>query len=66
MLRTLRARLSYANVVATIALFVALGGSSYAVITITSKNVPRNALTGPTSEASRDATCATTRSPAGT
>ena len=46
MLRTLRARLSYANVVATIALFVALGGSSYAAITITSRNVPKNALTG--------------------
>jgi hypothetical protein len=46
MLRTLRARLTYANVVATIALFVALGGSSYAAITITSGNVPRNALTG--------------------
>ena len=46
MLSTLRARLTYANVVATIALFVALGGSSYAAITITSRNVPRNALTG--------------------
>lgn len=46
MLRTLRARLSYANVVATIALFVALGGSSYAAITITTRNVPKNALTG--------------------
>ena len=32
-------RLSYANVVATLALFVALGGSSYAAIRITGKNV---------------------------
>ena len=46
MFHTLRARLSYANVVATLALFVALGGSSYAAITITTRNVPRNALTG--------------------
>jgi hypothetical protein len=29
-----------------LALFVALGGSSYAAITVTSKNVPRDALTG--------------------
>ena len=31
MLRALRPRLTYANVVATLALFIALGGSSYAV-----------------------------------
>jgi hypothetical protein len=45
-LRRLLSRLSYANVVATLALFVALGGSSYAVMRVTSKNVPRDALTG--------------------
>ena len=46
MLAKLRARLTYANVVATLALFVALGGSSYAAITITGKNVKNSSLTG--------------------
>lgn len=46
MLAKLRTRLTYANVVATLALFVALGGSSYAAIRITGKNVPKDALTG--------------------
>lgn len=39
-------RMSYANVVATLALFVALGGSSYAAIVITGQNVKDNSLTG--------------------
>jgi hypothetical protein len=42
----LRTRLTYANVVATLALFVALGGSSYAAITVTGKNVKNSSLTG--------------------
>src|SRR3954451_1714241 len=46
MLSKLRRRLTYANVVATIALFAALGGSSYAAITITGKNVKNSSLTG--------------------
>lgn len=37
--------ISYANVVATLALFIALGGSSYAAIVITGKNVKNNSLT---------------------
>ncbi len=37
--------MSYANVVATLALFVALGGSSYAAIVVTGKNVKDNTLT---------------------
>lgn len=41
-----RQRLSYANVVATLALFIALGGTSYAAITITGKNVRDGSLTG--------------------
>jgi hypothetical protein len=45
-LAQLRSRLTYANVVATLALFVALGGSSYAAITITGKNVKDGSLTG--------------------
>jgi hypothetical protein len=39
MLRRIRARLSYANVVATAALFVALGGGAYAVSGIPSRGV---------------------------
>ena len=45
-MKHLRARLTYANVMATIAVFVALGGSSYAALRITGKNVPKDALTG--------------------
>jgi hypothetical protein len=46
MLARLRGRLSYANVVATLALFIALGGSSYAALTITGKDVRNASLTG--------------------
>jgi hypothetical protein len=42
----MRSRLSYANVMATLAMFIALGGSSYAAITITGKNVKDSSLTG--------------------
>ena len=40
----LRARLSYANVIATLALFVALGGTSYAVLHVGSDDVIDNSL----------------------
>jgi hypothetical protein len=46
MIRALRRQLTYANVMATLAVFVALGGASYAALRITSRNVPKNALTG--------------------
>lgn len=46
MLGRLRSRLSYANVVASLALFVALGGTGYAAVTITGKDVKNNSLTG--------------------
>jgi hypothetical protein len=46
MLRRLLSRLTYANVMATIAVFIALGGSSFAVMRVTGKNVPHDALTG--------------------
>jgi hypothetical protein len=36
----------HSTVVAYLALFVALGGTSYAAIRVTSKNVPKDALTG--------------------
>jgi len=39
MLRTLRSRLTYANVTATLALFVALGGTAYAVNTVRSTDI---------------------------
>lgn len=39
-------RLTYANVMATIALFISLGGSSYAVLRVTGKSVVNNSLTG--------------------
>jgi hypothetical protein len=42
----LRTRLTYANVMATIAIFLALGGSSYAAIKVTGKNVKDSSLTG--------------------
>jgi hypothetical protein len=46
MLKRLRGRLNYANVVATLALFIALGGSSYAALTVTGSNVRNGSLTG--------------------
>jgi hypothetical protein len=45
-MRSVRARLTYANVMATVAVFVALGGSSYAALTVTGKNVKDSSLTG--------------------
>jgi hypothetical protein len=45
-LSSLRARASYANVISTIALFVAMGGSSYAAITLTGRDVRDGSLTG--------------------
>jgi hypothetical protein len=41
----LRRRLSYANVMATLAVFIALGGSSYAALTVTGRNVKNSSLT---------------------
>jgi hypothetical protein len=40
-----RFRLSYANVIATVALFIALSGTSYAAIRITGKNIKNNTVT---------------------
>jgi hypothetical protein len=42
----MRRHLSYANVMATVALFIALGGSSYAALKVTGKNVKNGSLTG--------------------
>ena len=43
-MRALRARVTYANVVATLALFLALGGTSYAVLHVGSRDVVDNSL----------------------
>jgi hypothetical protein len=42
--KTVRQRLTYANVVASIALFVALGGSSYAALTLPRNSVGSNQI----------------------
>lgn len=42
----LRSRLTYANVMASIAVFIALGGSSYAAVKVTGKDVRDASLTG--------------------
>ena len=42
----MRQHLSYANVIATVAVFIALGGSSYAAIKVTGKDVKDGSLTG--------------------
>lgn len=44
MSRKIRARLTYANVMATIAVFVALGGSSYAALRIGSSQIVNNSV----------------------
>jgi hypothetical protein len=44
-IQALRRRLSYANVMATVAVFIALGGSSYAALTITGRDVVNRSLT---------------------
>jgi hypothetical protein len=55
----LRSHLSYANVVATVALFVALGGASYAAISLPANSVgskqlrPRSVTPGKLSKATR-------------
>jgi hypothetical protein len=46
MLHRLGSRLTYANVMATIALFIGLGGSSYAALQVTGKNVKDGSVTG--------------------
>jgi hypothetical protein len=46
MVAQLRPRLTYANVMATVAVFIALGGGSVAAVSITGKNVKDSSLTG--------------------
>ena len=53
MIDLLRRKLSYANVVATLALFIALGGSSYAALRLTGRDIQDGSLTA--REIKRDA-----------
>lgn len=46
MLKALRGGVTYANVLATLALFVALGGTSYAVTKISGSQIKANSVTG--------------------
>ena len=46
MLSRIRRRLTYANVMSTIAVFIALGGSSYAAITINGKSITDRSIRG--------------------
>ena len=56
MLAKLRSRLTYANVMSTLAVFIALGGSSYAAFTISGSSIQNRSISGHK--------LATTRSPA--
>ena len=52
MLTSLRARMTYANVMSTIAVFIALGGSSYAAVTlqrnaVKNRHIAAGAVTSP-------------------
>ena len=42
----LRSHLTYANTMATLAVFIAVGGSSYAAVTITGRSIKDGSLTG--------------------
>ena len=46
MRRPLRSRFSYANVMSTPAVFIALGGSSYAAVTLNGKDIKHRSIPG--------------------
>jgi hypothetical protein len=46
MLERLRPRLTYANVVSTVCLFILLGGSAFAAAKLTGRDIKNNSLTG--------------------
>ena len=46
MLAKLRSRLTYANVMSTLAVFIALGGSSYAAFTINGSSIQNRSISG--------------------
>src|SRR3954469_25937508 len=45
-LRKLRQRITYANVMATLAVFIALGGTSYAALRVSSRDIVDNSVRG--------------------
>src|SRR4051794_13936246 len=45
-MRRLLRRLSYANVMSTLAVFIALGGSSYAAVTLNGKDIKHRSIPG--------------------
>ena len=46
MLDAIRKHLSYANVMATLAVFIALGGSSYAALSISGRDIEKRSIPG--------------------
>ena len=44
MLNPIRRRLTYANVMSTLAVFIALGGSSYAAVTISGSSIKNRSI----------------------
>lgn len=46
MIDTVRRRLTYANVMSTLAVFIALGGSSYAAVTISGNSIKNRSISG--------------------
>ena len=46
MRRKFRPQLSYANVMSTLAVFIALGGSSYAAVTLSGSNIKHRSIPG--------------------
>ena len=53
MFRSLRSRLTYANVMSTLAVFIALGGSSYAAVSLNGRDLKHRSVPGPRSSATR-------------
>src|SRR4051794_38059658 len=45
-LRKFRPKLTYANVMSTLAVFIALGGSSYAAVTLSGKDLKHRSIPG--------------------
>ena len=62
-MRTWRPHLTYANLMATLALFVALGGTGYAATTIVSSQIANGAVTMPSSRPARSPRPSSPRAP---
>ena len=53
MFRSLRSRLTYANVMSTLAVFIALGGSSYAAVSLNGRDLKHRSVPGDQDQAQR-------------